>query len=380
MIEKFFPILVISFFLNIFFAGIYSATSRNFSGYSFLAIIPFFLIIAAIYGLYVKTYIQRYYYDCGDAIITIQKRVFTPTEIHVQYQKIQDVYVDQDLLDRILGIYDVHIASATFSSGIEAHIDGVDKSVADNIKNFLLAKIQNKETAHHKTQASTQVKEEGSTNGSAPAVSSHHPSTASHPPSHGSENISSKTYPISDKWLTVATINSAFMALYFALIFGFVFGGAFVRNSSRYSRYESFDFGGIIWTFIIIFVVVLIGGYVRNVIWKKNFYFELTPDFVLRRTSVLSTHETHLPYKSIQDVILKQGIIEKMFGLGTVVIQNAAQGGMMPMRGSIFTMAAAQARMGVAIPGLPYEKARELSDTLNEIVRKKGDASQSMGV
>ena len=59
-----------------------------------------------------------------------------PAQIHVQYGKIQDVYVDQDLLDRILGIYDVHISSATYSSGIEAHIDGVDKVGAEGLKNL----------------------------------------------------------------------------------------------------------------------------------------------------------------------------------------------------------------------------------------------------
>ena len=69
----------------------------------FLATTTFFFFLFTIpYGLYVRAYIRRYYYSGEDKYITIKKGVFTPAEIHVQYQKIQDVYVDQDIIDRIL--------------------------------------------------------------------------------------------------------------------------------------------------------------------------------------------------------------------------------------------------------------------------------------
>ncbi len=375
MIEKIIPILFISLFLGGLLGGIIGKLTDDFNGFYFLMIIPAFIMVFGLYGWFVKVYIERYYYDCSESIITIKKKVFTPTEIHVQYQKIQDVYVDQDLLDRIMGIYDVHIASATYSSGIEAHIDGVEKDVADRIKNYFLAKMQNKEVAHQKKDdVSTKVEESRAGGGN------HHGNSSA----VVGTGISSKNYPISDKWMTMATVNSVFIGLYSALMFCLVFGGAFLRGS-RYT-YTSSSSPSVNWrALIVVFIVITVIGFaiavVRNIIWKKNFYFEFTPDYVLRKTSVISTHETHLPYKSIQDVILKQGIIEKIFGLGTVLIQNAAQNGFQMPRGSIFAMAsAAQNRNGVTVVGLPYEKARELSDILNEIVRKKGDASRSMGV
>ena len=101
----------------------------------------FLFIITLLYSLYIKAYIRRYYYAGEDHFITIKKGVFTPAEIHVQWQKIQDVYVDQDLLDRMMGLYDVHIASATAASGIEAHIDGVGQAAAEGLKKFLLDKV-----------------------------------------------------------------------------------------------------------------------------------------------------------------------------------------------------------------------------------------------
>lgn len=62
--------------------------------------------------------------------------------IRFQHERIQDVYVDQDLLDRIFGLYDVHLSSATVSSGMEAHIDGVEKQAAEDLRNILLQTVQ----------------------------------------------------------------------------------------------------------------------------------------------------------------------------------------------------------------------------------------------
>ena len=53
---------------------------------------------------YISAYIKSYYYSDDEGFITIRKGVFTPTEIHVQYGRIQDVYVDQDLFDRMFGL------------------------------------------------------------------------------------------------------------------------------------------------------------------------------------------------------------------------------------------------------------------------------------
>lgn len=52
--------------------------------------------------------------------------------------------VDQDLLDRIFGLYDVHLSSATISSGFEAHIDGVEKPAADGLRQLLLKAVNEK--------------------------------------------------------------------------------------------------------------------------------------------------------------------------------------------------------------------------------------------
>ena len=99
-----------------------------------------FLIVVLTY-LYQLWYYNVYFYDLTDDYIVIKKGPITPHEITIPYERIQDVYVDQDILDRIFGLYDVHLSSATISSGMAAHIDGVEKPAADGLRAVLLETI-----------------------------------------------------------------------------------------------------------------------------------------------------------------------------------------------------------------------------------------------
>lgn len=294
---------------------------------------------AAIYGIYVRVYIKKYYYDCSDQFITIKKRVFTPTEIHVQYQKIQDVYVDQDLLDRMIGIYDVHIASATVSSGIEAHIDGVSCETAESIKDYLLNKIQGgsavAKTAAQKASQNMVFKSK--------------------------QAVSSQTYPIVSAW--------NYSAFAFALIKSLAFTAVILYAVVEiFSDLPQSFYQKIFLATPIVFVVILLINIISFIIWKKNYYFEFLPEFILMRTGIISRREVHLPYKSIQDVINRQEILERMLGISTVVVTNAAAA---PSKTG--------GASGIAIVGQPKEKAAELNKILNGIVGKQGDLN-SMGL
>ena len=116
-----------------------------------LAIIVFILIY-----IYQRWYFSVYYYDLTDNFVIIKKGPIAPQEITIPYERIQDVYVDQDIWDRMFGLYDVHLSSATFASGREAHIDGVEKEAADGLKNLLLTTIQQK-MGHAKAVVSSSV-------------------------------------------------------------------------------------------------------------------------------------------------------------------------------------------------------------------------------
>ena len=109
-----------------------------------IIVILFFGSITLAQYLYQRWYFATYFYDLGPDYVVIRKGPITPQEITIPYERIQDVYVDQDLFDRILGIYDVHISSATIASGMQAHIDGVEKAAADGLKTLLLTSVSEK--------------------------------------------------------------------------------------------------------------------------------------------------------------------------------------------------------------------------------------------
>ena len=313
----------------------------------FLVGIIVLALINAGYSWYVKTYIKRYYYAGEEHFITIKKGVFAPTEIHVQWQKIQDVYVDQDILDRIMGLYDVHIASATATSGIEAHIDGVDQRAAEGLKKFFLDKmtaksgvnnVQNPTTPEGQVAQATQ-----------PAVTK----------INLTEDMSSNSYPLSDKWTIVALLGRVISAfLLSAIIVFFVFGkskdASFSDNLSYY-----------IMGFVALGIVIALWRTITLFLWKKNYAFKFNPDNIYFKEGVFSLSEKHMPYSSIQDVTVNQGVIDRLVGLANVRIENAATQSVMTKNGPkpVFT--------GVIIQGLSLADAKKITDLLKTTVLGK---------
>lgn len=86
---------------------------------------------------------KYYFYELTGKNLTIKKGVFSRNEITLPINRLQDVYVDQDILDRIFGLYDVHVSSATIISGNLSHIDGLNKENSEAIKKLILSGIHN---------------------------------------------------------------------------------------------------------------------------------------------------------------------------------------------------------------------------------------------
>lgn len=256
-----------------------------------------FLFILIINAIYIKAYIKRYYYDVTESFITIKKRVFTPAEIHVQYGKIQDVYVDQDLLDRMMGLYDVHIASATVTSGIEAHIDGVDQISAEGLKTLLLNKISG--------QTQPLVDQTNSIPQAEPSITF-----------QSGEDVSSDTYPISSRWLLSSFLSGLLVSIFISFLFSFLI----IAKSKR-----SFEWGPFLLVVITIFAATFIWRIFYLIMWKKNFRFKFMPNFIYTHSSVISKIDRQLPYTSIQDVTVEQGLFNRFFGLCEIKITNASQ-------------------------------------------------------
>ena len=106
-----------------------------------ISIIMLIIILKYIYEVF---YMKSYFYDVNGKTIVIRKGVFSRNEINLPFNRLQDVYVDQDFLDRIFGLYDVHVSSATSVSESLSHIDGVNKENSEALKKLFLEAIHEK--------------------------------------------------------------------------------------------------------------------------------------------------------------------------------------------------------------------------------------------
>jgi uncharacterized membrane protein YdbT with pleckstrin-like domain len=237
------------------------------------------------------------------------------------------------------------------TSGIEAHIDGVNKQNAEAIKDFLLGKVSNNPAAPMQA-----------------APAQNQPLQNQKPADFKlDKKISSETYPISEKWMISVAISSFFVSLV-----GPIFLIAFVAQLSKLSIF--FSAGSLLLFFIAAFLIIDFLLMISNIIWKKNYYFEFLPDYILLRTGILSRQEKHLPYKSIQNVTVRQSFFERMFGIASVSIENAAQGFVTGRNTSALRMGS-----GILVVGQPLDKANELNEVINKITTSQSNPS-SMGL
>jgi len=135
------PLLFKIAFHSAFSALVPESAVALFSGVGvFLVILA--IIVTGLEVLYQYWYFKTYFYDLTENVLIIRKNPITPAEISIPYEKLQDVYLDQDFIDRVLKIYDLHISSATVTSGKAAHIDGLDIDNAMKLKALILAKME----------------------------------------------------------------------------------------------------------------------------------------------------------------------------------------------------------------------------------------------
>lgn len=86
-------------------------------------------------------YFITYFYDMDKNNVLVRKGVFAKTEVTLPFSKITDVYVDQDVMDVIFGLYDLHISTPTAESGHLAHVDGLSRYSAMTMKKIILERI-----------------------------------------------------------------------------------------------------------------------------------------------------------------------------------------------------------------------------------------------
>lgn len=104
---------------------------------------------------------------------------------------------------------------------------------------------------------------------------------------------------------------------------------------------------------------------------RDNFHYSVDKEFMIFHQGIITKQQKNLPYGVIQDVMLYQGIADRILGLASVTIENASFGG-----GQAYARgAAAGAWIGfvgnvATIPGLTLENATKLREAILSKVKE----------
>lgn len=101
----------------------------------------FFSLIFSIV-IYQWLYIWTYFYDLDEHFLRVRKGVLIRREVSVPYNRIHDVYFDQDVLDHIFNLFDLYVATASEISHLETHIDGLSRASGEALRNLLMEKVE----------------------------------------------------------------------------------------------------------------------------------------------------------------------------------------------------------------------------------------------
>ena len=80
--------------------------------------------------------------------------------------------------------------------------------------------------------------------------------------------------------------------------------------------------------YLVIAIIVFPISFFTVVLRLMTFSYDLGADYINIRQGIISRQERHVPYSVIQNVIVKQDLLDRLFGLSTIVIENASMGGM----------------------------------------------------
>ncbi len=267
-----------------------------------IAVLITFLAIIAIL-IYEYFYYKLYFYEFTEERGVVRKGVISQATGYVNYDKLQNVYVDQDILDRIFGLYDVHYETAGETSGFYSHVDGLNKENAEKLVAFLEKKLRDR-------QGKSKKEDE--------VIKSENSEIESFKEKVNEEEISINQYPLSKFVVITHSIiffisgTISLLILLFTIWGGiFLFGGYLLRLS----------FSLFLMILVINFILSLIGA----LIWYKNFYFRFDKDRGEIRSKVIGQSISYLYYDKIQNVNISQGFLGRILGIYTIIIETAGE-------------------------------------------------------
>ncbi len=185
--------------------------------------------------------------------------------------------------------------------------------------------------------------------------------------------ITEKDYPIEPIWILRKTLPSiSQFPIFFVLFYLFILRGS--RDLYFTLFFTAF--------FVVFFFLPIPIQFSVNLLRRKNFHYSLGDKFFDLKQGILSKQNRHIPYGVIQNVILTRGLLDRIFGLASLTIENASEGG--GLRTVPYVQAGKRGEMigfrgnVVHVPGLSFENAQELKNIILE--RVKANPIEELGL
>ncbi|MFH0961424.1 MAG: PH domain-containing protein [archaeon] len=239
----------------------------------FLGLIGLVLGLGSIGFLYYwsSEYYRKYYYGLDGNALRVKKGVFFPSSGSIPLGKISDIYSDQDLLDRILGLYDLHFSAASQTSGNLSHIDGLSLGTMENLKRILKSGIS----------GSKGIREAGSS------------------------LLPEKTFKPAGSRAFYRQLISAGLGIVFTAVFFF------------YSLVILFPAAGLVIALLAIPVAIFVTKMELGAI-----SYGVLSDGIKVKRGWITPSESFVFYQNIQDTELKEGFLDRLFDLSTIVVKS----------------------------------------------------------
>lgn len=171
--------------------------------------------------------------------------------------------------------------------------------------------------------------------------------------------INEKNYPIEGKWI----FKSAWV--YVIVLLFLIPAFSFELTKGRLSFY------------LVIYLAFVPVHLIIVSLRRANFHYTIDDKFMTLNQGILSKQQRNIPYGVIQNIFVKQDLVDRIFGLASLTIENASQGAGSQRAGQskIFGMTVGSQRSQqtdligssgnkVNIPGLSKQNAETLKDII----------------
>lgn len=181
--------------------------------------------------------------------------------------------------------------------------------------------------------------------------------------SHQNDQYNDNNYPIEPIWALKSTLVSLIFVPFLMVVIILIVWNFFQSSLDSLTHYGSY---AIYPAYYFIFIPF---HFFANVIRRATYHYQLEDKFLNLKQGVINKQNRQLPYGVIQNVLVTRGLLDRIFGLSTLTIQNATQSTVTDLKAQAANSAGFFGNT-INIPGLSKENAEEIKGVLLKKIKE----------